>query len=283
MVLSLPTAVPLSPMAHASVSGRISVRRQRCDATGVQDPSTWEISLVTRGTGRVRLGDEVFPLQPGLLTVASAHLVRAWMPQSAATMWVCVLGDEVLRSSAWLGGVTDQLASASPRAVVVPHRRQVDDLFRRLLGEAGSASLTGHHEMMQALLLELLTLCLRELTRSGLGRSEAVPSELVAEIIAYVERRFTEPIDRTSIGRAVGLAPATVGRLFRAECGMTIAEFVRRRRVEHAIELLRTSDLKASQICRLSGFTSYRTFARSLRDTAGAGPDMVRRRGADEI
>lgn len=61
---------------------------------------------------------------------------------------------------------------------------------------------------------------------------------LVARTADYVERHLAEPFKLGDLSAAVGLNRFYLGRAFKRRTGMTPMEFVRRKRVEHAVGML---------------------------------------------
>src|SRR5690606_18668165 len=97
-------------------------------------------------------------------------------------------------------------------------------------------------------------------------------------VVAHLHEHFTEPITRRSVARSLGMRPEYVSRAFgRVNGGESFAGYLTSLRLGHAAELLQSTILSANEIARLSGFHSYRTFARAFRSRHGLSPSAFRK------
>ena len=96
-----------------------------------------------------------------------------------------------------------------------------------------------------------------------------------------MDRDFARTRSRSPRWRAVAhVSPAHFSRQFRATFGETPHAYLRRRRVERAMELLRETDRSVTDICFDVGFASLGTFSRTFRAIVGESPSGYRARFA---
>lgn len=93
-----------------------------------------------------------------------------------------------------------------------------------------------------------------------------------------MDRDWAEPIDLDAVAAHAGYSRFHFVRLFRAAYGQTPGQYLSRRRVERAEELLRTADLSVTEICMLVGFTSLGSFSSSFKKHTGLSPSEYRTR-----
>ena len=93
-----------------------------------------------------------------------------------------------------------------------------------------------------------------------------------------MDRDWAEPIDLDAVAAHAGYSRYHFVRLFRAAYGQTPGQYLSRRRVERAEELLRTADLSVTEICMLVGFTSLGSFSSSFKKQTGLSPSDYRAR-----
>lgn len=93
-----------------------------------------------------------------------------------------------------------------------------------------------------------------------------------------MDRDWAEPIDLDVVAAHAGYSRYHFVRLFRAAYGQTPGQYLSRRRVERAEELLRTADLSVTEICMLVGFTSLGSFSSSFKKQTGCTPTEYRTR-----
>lgn len=110
------------------------------------------------------------------------------------------------------------------------------------------------------------------------ARREADSAVRVARARDLIDRAFDQPIDLERLAREACLSPFHFHRLFRTEIGETPHQYLKRKRIERARELLITTDLPVTEICLEVGFTSLGSFSSTFRRHAGHPPSRYRRR-----
>jgi AraC-like DNA-binding protein len=95
-----------------------------------------------------------------------------------------------------------------------------------------------------------------------------------------MDRAFAEPLDVPALARVAHVSPAHFSRQFRSTFGETPHRYLQRRRVERAMELLRETDRRVTEICLDVGFSSLGTFSRTFREIVGEPPSAYRERFA---
>jgi AraC-like DNA-binding protein len=106
------------------------------------------------------------------------------------------------------------------------------------------------------------------------------PDAIARTIDEYLSECFQResPPRVDELAQTLGLASAALSRRFRRQCGLGLAEHLKRRQVEFAEGLLRDSNLTTTQIAYRAGFGTRRTFFRSYRRLTGDTPDAYRSR-----
>lgn len=92
-----------------------------------------------------------------------------------------------------------------------------------------------------------------------------------------MDRAYAEPLDVAALARIAHVSAPHFNRTFRATFGETPHRYLRRRRVERAMYLLRETDRSVTEICLLVGFGSLGTFSRTFRDVVGRSPRDYRK------
>jgi AraC-like DNA-binding protein len=93
-----------------------------------------------------------------------------------------------------------------------------------------------------------------------------------------MDRAFAEPLDVPALAKVANLSEAHFIRSFRAAFGETPHRYLRRRRVERSMFLLRETDRSVTDVCFSVGFTSLGTFSRTFREIVGEMPSEYRER-----
>ncbi|MGN9790782.1 helix-turn-helix transcriptional regulator [Streptomyces sp. OZ13] len=93
-----------------------------------------------------------------------------------------------------------------------------------------------------------------------------------------MDRDWAEPLDLDAIAAHAGYSRYHFVRAFKAVYGQTPGQYLSRRRVERAEEMLRTANLSVTEICTLVGFTSLGTFSARFKKQTGLSPSEYRAR-----
>lgn len=101
--------------------------------------------------------------------------------------------------------------------------------------------------------------------------------ELLNKIIEYLENDLTNEINVKKLSKQLGLNDFIMQRVFSIVTGITITEYIRKRRLSLAFEELKRSNNKIIDIALKYGYDSSISFARSFKKEFGLTPTMVRK------
>lgn len=124
---------------------------------------------------------------------------------------------------------------------------------------------------IEGLALELLA----EAARQPSYGIEAAPAWLRQAREMLVEH-FSERLTLTEIAAEVGVHPVYLVTAFRQKFGVTIGEFVRKLRIEHACAQLDKGDLPLSAIAFQAGFADQSHFSKVFKSYVGITPHQYR-------
>jgi AraC-like DNA-binding protein len=91
-----------------------------------------------------------------------------------------------------------------------------------------------------------------------------------------MDREYWRPLDVALLGRAAFMSSSHFSRQFRAAYGETPYDYLMRRRIERAKELLRRGDLSITEICMAVGCTSLGSFSSRFTQLVGETPSAYR-------
>jgi AraC-like DNA-binding protein len=105
-----------------------------------------------------------------------------------------------------------------------------------------------------------------------------------SERIAHLRRardlmdlRFSDPLDLDQLAAAAGFSKFHFARAFKSAFGETPANYLSRRRVERAKDLLRSANLTVTEVCVLVGFSSLGSFSSRFSALVGLSPSAFQR------
>ena len=101
-------------------------------------------------------------------------------------------------------------------------------------------------------------------------------SKAVIISLDYVYDHLQEKITLTDIAAYLSLTPQYFSKLFRKETGMTLSDYILRKRIEAAQNMLKYSDYSASEISSYLCFSSQSHFVHAFRKQVGLTPKVYR-------
>lgn len=102
-------------------------------------------------------------------------------------------------------------------------------------------------------------------------------NQIIQKSIAYMEEQLQEEVTLEQIAAHVGFSPYHFHRIFRKEVGMNIADYMRRRRLCYASQLLLYSDESIIDISLNCHFESQEAFTRAFKKMYGMPPGRYRK------
>jgi Response regulator containing CheY-like receiver domain and AraC-type DNA-binding domain len=110
------------------------------------------------------------------------------------------------------------------------------------------------------------------------ARPEDKQDNVIRKAIAYVEKHYADDCRMTEVASHVHLNPSYFSVLFKRVTGESFTAYVTRFRMEKAMELLRTTDMKVFEIASATGFGEPNYFTNVFRQHFRLSPKECRRR-----
>lgn len=105
-------------------------------------------------------------------------------------------------------------------------------------------------------------------------------ADIIHQAIAFIDEHFSdEKISLNMVAAAAGMSPNHFSASFSQEMGQTFIEYLTRRRMDRAKELLMTTELLSSEICYEVGYRDPHYFSSIFKKTVGMTPRAYRKRG----
>ncbi len=101
---------------------------------------------------------------------------------------------------------------------------------------------------------------------------------LFKNICAYIEEFIYNDISVSEIADALGYSDKHIGRIFKEKAGMTIHEYINKKRLERAEMLLVNTNQSITEISEKTGFNNLTYFNRIFKSRNGLTPREFRRK-----
>ncbi len=105
--------------------------------------------------------------------------------------------------------------------------------------------------------------------------------ERILQVLLHIQRHLDEELPLAELARVACLSPYHFHRVFRGMVGESVAEHVRRLRIERAALQLKHTRYPVTRVAFDAGYESHEAFTRAFKGAFGESPSQYRRnRGA---
>lgn len=108
---------------------------------------------------------------------------------------------------------------------------------------------------------------------------QELPNHRLARALHIIDVELATGLSVTTLADRVGLHPAALLRLFRARLGMPPVAYMQQRRLEHAQQLLRSTDMPVTEVAHAVGYGDLSAFSEAFRQKYGTSPRRWREQG----
>ncbi|WP_028986628.1 response regulator transcription factor [Thermicanus aegyptius] len=101
--------------------------------------------------------------------------------------------------------------------------------------------------------------------------------EPIREAIQFIDQHLKEEISLKDVAEYVHLNPSYFSVLFKEQVHLTFSEYITRRRMQRAKELLITTNLPISEVAEEAGYKTTKYFIKLFKEIEGITPSVYRR------
>lgn len=105
-------------------------------------------------------------------------------------------------------------------------------------------------------------------------RQQRLAQERVEQVIFLLKQNLAGPPTLEELGRKIGCSHFYLSRIFSAETGQTITQYLRRLRMEKAAELLKSGEHNVTEAALEVGYNSLSHFSAAFHETFGCCPGL---------
>lgn len=234
-----------------------------------------EVLLICGGAGRFLVGETFYSVKAGDLLIYNSGVVHdefsseenAISAFCAAIAGLCLPG---LRKNALIPDDVPPLFHTG--AEMEDLRTLYDMMYRALLEDRPGCEALCRH-LMLALLSRILPLT-GDAPRPD--RAETEPQALGRRVQALIDGHFSEPLTLQDMGRALHVSPYYLSHAFKEASGYSPTQYLLRRRIGEAQNLLISTDLPMARIAEQVGFETQNYFNLQFSKHVGMPPTKYR-------
>ncbi|RED55425.1 response regulator transcription factor [Cohnella phaseoli] len=105
-----------------------------------------------------------------------------------------------------------------------------------------------------------------------LGEAEGAVGQAVRMAMDYVDHHFCEDVSLSSCAEFAHVSPAHLSRIFLKETGVNFSDYVIRKKMERAKELLRRTNLRIYEVAEKVGYAHSHYFSKLFKEIVGQSP-----------
>ena len=237
-------------------------------------PDFAEVLLIQEGAARFLVGDTTYDVRAGDLLIFNSGVVHDELSSSA--FGSCCIAVGGLR----LPGLRENALVADDAPVLYAVGGELEDLsalydimYRYLTADRPDCE-AFCHRLMLALLDRVLTI-----SGSVSLQSSAAPEpvSLGKQVQEYIDRHYSEPLTLQELGHALHVSPYYLSHVFKEMSGYSPMQYLLRRRIGEAQNLLISTDLPIARIAELVGYETQNYFNLQFSKHVGMPPRKFRK------
>ncbi len=122
----------------------------------------------------------------------------------------------------------------------------------------------GNELMADTLLFQILIQLNRELISKNHAIASYHSDERIQLLIQYIREHLDQPLSIPDLAELIYVSPSYLMHLFRQETGMSLHQYITRKRIQLAGSRLKEG-MSATEVCFSCGFQDYSTFSRAFK------------------
>ena len=236
-------------------------------------PDFVEVLLIDEGSARFLIGDNTYEVGAGDLLVFNSGVVHDELSGSPFGSWCIAVGGLRLPGLRENSLIPEDEAPVHPVGAELPDLRALYDIMFRYLSTERQDCEVFCHRLMLALLDRALTitgsLSLRMPSNPELG-------SLARQVQEYIDHHFREPLTLQDLGDALHASPYYLSHVFKEASGYSPMQYLTRRRIGEAQNLLVETDLPIARIAEQVGYDTQNYFNLQFSKYVGMPPRKFR-------
>lgn len=234
-----------------------------------------EITYIISGSGTFYGGEERAALIPGDIHVISKGMKHRIVSDSGTNLRFANIGFEfngAVEES--LKPLVELFSDGSNRCLHDPGELRL--LMTMLINNMYSKAV--YNRMMVGCFLKQILIHVYRLAVADhgdsflLGAKEERSGLSVYNIIHYVDKNLCEFPGIEDVAKALGYSRSYISHMFKEEMGVTLQEYLCRKKIEATLELLLNQKYTVTQIAMMLNYSSIQAFSKAFRRIMGCSP-----------
>ena len=230
-----------------------------------------ELFYIVGGKGQFLIDNDLYPVDANNLIIINPNVTHTETSLNAQPMEYIVLGVESVEL------ISSENSNGKFRILSGFESVDISSCLRNILREMELKN-GGYEDICQAYLEILIIRLMRTIELSILtSPTHTGKNRQCASIKRYIDLHFKEPLTLDVLAEEAHMNKYYLSHAFKREYGDSPINYMISRRIDESKYLLAETDLSASQIAQLLGFSSSSYFSQSFRTSEGISPSAYRK------
>lgn len=242
-----------------------------------------EISYVISGKGTFFSGEEGQELQAGDIQLVSKDTLHKILPDGQSNLRFCNIGFDLAEDCPEeLQNVRELFENC--KGLCLHDRGELRLAMMMLIGELYAGE-RGSQMMIECYLKQILVLVGRLAAAAQTPAAVPVQAEdrynlSVYAVVRYVDNNFYSFPTIREISKALGYSESHISHTFREKMGITLREYICRKKVEASLDFLASGRYTVTQIAQMLNYSSLQAFSKAFQRVTGCAPTEYEKRNA---
>ena len=234
-----------------------------------------EITYIISGKGTFYNGDEQVTLQQGDIHVIGKGISHRIVPEERSNLRFANIGFE------FADNIDESLLDIRRLFEETPYMTLRDNgdvrILMTMLVNEMQAKKEHCHMMVECYLKLILTdvyrMAVLDAPEVFLQKKSTTSVKLTPyAVIRYVDKNFFEFPGIADISKALGYSQSYISHMFRDKMGITLQEYICRKKIEASLDFLKYQKYTVTQIAMMLNYASVQSFSKAFRKAMGCSP-----------
>lgn len=234
-----------------------------------------EITYIISGKGTFYNGDEQVTLQQGDIHVIGKDISHRIVPEERSNLRFANIGFE------FADNIDESLLDIRRLFEETPYMTLRDNgdvrILMTMLVNEMQAKKEHCHMMVECYLKLILTdvyrMAVLDAPEVFLQKKSTTSVKLTPyAVIRYVDKNFFEFPGIADISKALGYSQSYISHMFRDKMGITLQEYICRKKIEASLDFLKYQKYTVTQIAMMLNYASVQSFSKAFRKAMGCSP-----------
>lgn len=151
---------------------------------------------------------------------------------------------------------------------------EIRTLVSLLMNELYTKSLF-HEDMVEMLVMQILTLIYRKIVLGinlDLKSADTPSSNAIYEIMRFIDSNLLTINNVEEIADELSYSKYYISHVFKEKTGLTVLNYITKRKIDIAVDLLKSNKLKMSEIAEKLNYESTQSFSKMFKKHIGMSP-----------